>query len=179
MRDGDALPTKHALRAEMDASLTQFLAVIDALSDDDLLIPHDDAGWSVRDHLTHLAVWADGIAALLRRDDRWAAMGLVLDPADDTEPEYDVLNAQIQRQHHHLTPAAARAQLVAAHERVAAAVDALADSDLSAPYEHFVAPFTGQEGSLIYEYILGNTAHHYDEHTPWIIAIVQGERRGE
>ncbi|HMQ29448.1 MAG TPA: maleylpyruvate isomerase N-terminal domain-containing protein [Chloroflexaceae bacterium] len=72
----------------MGASLARFLKALDGLDVGQLDEPADVAGWTVRDHLVRLAVWAEGIAALLRRDDRWAAMGLVMDnpERDDLAP---------------------------------------------------------------------------------------------
>jgi hypothetical protein len=46
------------------------------------------------------------------------------------------------------------------------------EEELGWPYERFVSPLTGTEGHAIYEYVLGNTEDHYEEHTPWIQAIV-------
>jgi hypothetical protein len=171
MRDVHQAPTKQEIRTEMDDGLTRFLAVIDRLSDEQMEIPTDAVGWTVRDHIAHLAVWAEGIAALLRREERWAAMGL--DITEDDEHDWDVMNEQIARQHRHISPTQARAWLVTAHEQVSAAVESLEDAELAAPYAQFTVPFTGQQGDPIFEYILGNTAHHYAEHTPWIEAIVR------
>lgn len=166
--------TKQQVRIRMEKGLTRFLALLDQLSDDQMLLPKDAAGWNVRDHVTHLAVWADGIAALLQREDRWKAMGLAMEDPEGDEPDYDLMNRQIVEQHRQVSPAQARAWLVAAHNRVLRTMDALAESELSAPYERFVAPYTGSWGHPIAEYILGNTEDHYDEHTAWVRAIVDG-----
>jgi uncharacterized damage-inducible protein DinB len=155
----------------MEAGLARFLAVIDRLSDEQMLAPADAAGWNVRDHVAHLAAWADGIAALLRREDRWAAMGLAIDNPESDDLDVDALNAQIAAQHTSLAPGEARAWLVAAHQRVAAALDGLGNDDLSAPYGRFVAPFNSEAGRPIYSYILSNTADHYDEHLPWLPGV--------
>jgi len=80
------------LRAQLDAGLAPFLAVIDRLSAPPLTELRDAAGWTVRDHLTHLAAWADGVAALLRREDRWAAMGLTIAPSPGDDLDYDTIN---------------------------------------------------------------------------------------
>jgi uncharacterized protein (TIGR03083 family) len=155
----------------MDEGLARFLAALDRLTDDQMSGATDAAGWTVRDHLTHLAAWADGIAALVRREDRWKAMGLAMDNPEAYEDDFDTINAQIAAQHRELSPAEARAWVIAAHRRVAAAVEALDDDDLSAPYDRFVAPFTGDTGHAIVAYVAGNTYEHYAEHHPWIEAI--------
>jgi hypothetical protein len=155
----------------METGLNGFLAFVNDLTEEEMLGAIDADGWNVRDHLTHLAVWAEGIAALMRRENRWEAMGLDI-PEPDGEPDYDALNAAIRAQHTHMSGAEARAWVVKAHETVAAEVESLSDNELGLPYERYVAPFTGDLGEPIAEYILGNTEDHYDEHTPWMRAIL-------
>jgi hypothetical protein len=170
----DTLPsTVQNLRAQMDAGLADFLAEIDRLSDSQLRGPTDAAGWTVSDHISHLAVWAKGIAALLRSEDRWAAMGVAMPNPDSDEIDYDALNATIAAQHRDKSPAEARAFLIASHKELVHAVLALLDSALELPYDRFVAPFTADTGHPIAGYIAGNTYEHYAEHLPWIQAIVR------
>ncbi|MFO7171174.1 MAG: ClbS/DfsB family four-helix bundle protein [Chloroflexota bacterium] len=170
--------TVRELRARMDAGLARFEAALDRLSEEQLTGPKDAAGWSVRDHLTHLAVWADGITALLRGEDRWKAMGISPDLTTSTaggELDYDAINEQIAERHRQLSAAEARALLAAAHQRLAAEVDKLTDEQLAWPYERFVPPFTGKEGRPIVQYIAGNHYGHFAEHLEWIEALVAGQ----
>lgn len=168
--------SKAELRRRIDDGLAAFLETIDSLTEDEAKNPVDDRGWNVCDHLTHLAVWAEGIAALTRHQARWQTMGLsIAEP--EAEPDYDLLNAEIVEQHRHLTFAQAREWVAAAHRKVAEAVDALSEEDLGLPYQRFVAPFTGDWGEPIAEYILGNTEDHYEEHTPWVLAIAKRAAR--
>lgn len=165
------------LSARMDTALARLLGYTDTLTEAQQLEPTDAAGWNVRDHIAHLVVWAAGITALLRRADRWAAMGIGAPGKDDGEQEpdayYDRSNAQIRLQHTHESPAQARAALLTAHAAVIAAVEALPFAELSMPYDHFVTPFTGDTGYPALSYIAGNGYEHYDEHLPWIRAIVE------
>ena len=163
--------TKLALRKRMDESLADFLSELDRLTQQQMTEPKDAVGWNVRDHLMHLVTWMDGITALLRREDRWAAMGLKGEPARPFN--FDIINAEIADQHRHLTPADARARLIDSHRRMVAAMEALDESELYAPYDHFVPPFTGTEGRPIVNYILGDNVDHYEEHLPWIREIIE------
>ena len=165
--------SKQELVASMNDGLAQFLTFIGELSEEQMLEPKDAAGWNVRDHLMHLAAWADGIAALLRREDRWAAMGLTIENPYDNEHDFDTMNEQIVVQHRHLSPAEARDWLVAAHERVAKAIAPLSEADLALTYNRFVAPFTSDGGRPVWGYVAGNTFGHYQEHTSWIREIVE------
>ena len=165
--------TKSALRKRMDESLADFLSELDRLTQEQMTGPKDAVGWNVRDHLMHLVAWMDGITALLRRENRWAAMGLKGEPAQPLD--FDVINAEIADQHRHLTPADARARLIDSHRRMVAAMEALDESELYAPYDRFVPPFTGNKGRLIVQYILGDNADHYEEHLPWIREIIENQ----
>lgn len=174
MSEQMAPQTVGELRAAMERGLADLLAALDGLSDERQLGPRDEAGWNVRDHVVHMAVWADGVAALLHREDRWAAMGLTIEDGEADDIDYDLLNEQIANRHRGLAPAEARAWLVAAHGRLAEAVAGVGDAGLGLPYERYVAPFTGDGGSPVAEYIAGNSYDHYDEHTPWILALAAG-----
>lgn len=168
-------PTRAELRAQMAAFLAAFLAALDGLDEGQLDGPRDAAGWTVRDYLIHLAVWAEGIAALLGRENRWAAMGLAMDNPQSDELDYDALNELIRQQHLALSPAEARAWVFAAHDRVASALDGLGDDELSLPYDRVVAPFTADTGHAIWGYVAGNTFDHYEEHLPWLTVIAEGQ----
>ena len=162
------------LRARLDAGLTPFLAALDRLSEAQQTELRDAAGWTLRDHLTHLAAWADGVAALLRREDRWAAMGLNIKDPEQEGIDEDTLNERIAFQQRHLSASEARAWVVAAHGRLAAAVAALSDEELELPYDRYVAPFTGDSGNPVGMYVAGNSFGHYEEHLPWIEALAAG-----
>jgi hypothetical protein len=167
--------TVKELSERMDEGLARFLAALDRLSEEQMTGPKDGAGWNVRDHVTHLAVWADGIAALLRREERWAAMGVPRStPEGDDEVDYDAINEQIAERHRHLSASEARALLVAAHCRLAEAVEGLTDEQLTWPYDRFVAPFSGNEGRPIVEYIAGNDYDHFAEHLDWLPVTPEG-----
>lgn len=170
--------TVRELRARMDDGLASLEAALDQLSEDQQTGPKDAAGWNVRDHLTHLAVWADGITALLRGEDRWAAMGVTPALASNTPEarlDFDVINEQIAEQHRHRSAAEARALVVDAHRRLAAEIERLSDEQLTWPSKRFATPVIGGGRRAIAEYIVGNTYEHYAEHLPWLRAIAEGQ----
>lgn len=169
--DADSKLDKQTLLTRMSEGLRDFLAFLDQFSEAQLLEPTDAAGWNARDHITHLAVWADGVSALLRHEDRWAAMGI--SEALGESHDFDAMNAAIVVQHRHLSPQEARRWLVKAHEQMVSAMVPLDDAGLLLPYERFVPPFTGDGGSPIAFYIIGDTYEHYEEHTPWIEALIR------
>lgn len=165
--------TQATLIKELHASLPALLEQLDRFSDAQMLGPTDAAGWTVRDHLTHLAVWAEGIVALLRGESRWTAMGLELQDSADTRPDYDHLNEIIAQAHRHVTPSDARAWLIKAHANVVESVSKLQDADLVKPYGAFSTPKLAALDGPIADYVYGNTVDHYAEHLPWMLAIVE------
>jgi len=170
MSDNDPKLSKQELIIKMNEGLRDFLAFLDRYSDEQLLQPTDAAGWNARDHLTHLAVWADGVAALLRHEDRWAAMGITEELGESHD--FDAMNEAIVVQHRHVSPQEARRWLVKAHEQLVAAMEPLDDDGLQLSYERFVPPFTEDGGSPIVFYIKADTYEHYEEHAPWIEALI-------
>ena len=75
-------------------ALNAFVATLDDRQRTQLT---DAAGWTVKDHLMHLAVWEDGVWAMLNRRDRAAHMGV---PAEVwARWDFDEINAVIQARH--------------------------------------------------------------------------------
>jgi hypothetical protein len=168
----EVAPTVAELRRLMDEGLGRLLTTVDQLDPARIEDSTDAQGWSAEDHLAHLAIWVDGIAALLRTENRWAAMGLDITDADRDSLGADGINDLVVDRHRDLTPAQARAWLMEAHSRLGKAVESLSDDDLMRPYGSFTTP-PDDKGHPIFGYVVGNTFEHYDEHLPWIVAIAR------
>jgi hypothetical protein len=168
--------TKADLTSRMDGAFDTLTGVLDTIDEPDMLGPTDDEGWTVLDHVVHLCSWAEGIAALLRREPRWERMGIPeFDPRNQppgTDLVEDEVNAVMRERNQGMTVAEARQRLQAAHQDVTTAVNALSDDDLNLPHGRFLEPFTEDIGDPVFARVLGNTAGHYEEHTPWILAIL-------
>lgn len=176
----DLPTTVSELRARMDSGLASFEAALGQLTEEQLTGPRDAVGWNVRDHLTHLAVWADGVTALLRGEDRWAAMGVEPVLAPDSDPptyDFDVINERIAERHRGLSGAAALAMAVESHRRMAAAVETLRDEQLAWPYSRFGKPVIGDGSTPIAQYVAGDSYEHYPEHLEWIEALLKDAGR--
>lgn len=130
----------------------------------------DAAGWTVKDHLIHLAVWQDGITALLKGEPRLGTMGV--DEAT-WEQGHDAVNALIQSQHRAMPLNDVLATLERSHDSIITTLATMRDDDLMLPYEHFDATQTREYP--IFAYIVGNSFEHYREHIPWMRAIVDSD----
>ena len=123
-------------------------------------------GWSIKDHLAHLAAWESGVVALLNRRSRFAAMNLEAAVVQGmTEEE---INEVIYQQHAGLSLAQVRDQLDAAEREMRQVLQRLDDHELLAPYASFLPEGSaGRQDPVLYA-IAGNTYEHYDEHREYI-----------
>jgi hypothetical protein len=152
----------------LDAGWADLQAFLNTLTPEQMTKPTDVAGWTVKDHLIHIAVWEDGMNAALAREPRRERMGVpvVLWGGDD----YDAINAIIQQRHQDDSLESVLAELVRVHNEFRSRIAALSTDDLLAPYSAYQPESTSTNpivGSLA-----GNSFGHYEEHIPWMQAIV-------
>ncbi len=136
---------RDALLAHYRRMRADLLAAIDGLSDE-LLAERSLDGWSVKDHLAHLALWDELRAAEIARisagyESAWRMHG--------RDGEYSAFGHAMRRD---LSVAQVRWELAATHQRV---LDAIA-----------AATPRGLDGSLYGEAALRST--HEAAHTEWI-----------
>lgn len=165
-----------ALMAEIDAGYEQLRAYLDTLDEAAWTGPVDAAGWNVKDHVMHLAVWAGSMVAVMDRRPRWEAMGLSQDVWATIAQGYDVINEAIREQHATASAPAVRDALDQAHRGLVARADALDAADLMRPYNYFQPWAEGRDQPLV-GYLRGNTVEHYDAHRRYIEAIVGADER--
>lgn len=122
-------------------------------------------GWSLKDHLAHIAAWELSLVALLTGDDREAAVGV---PAGAVET--DSINAIIHERLRGLTAAEVRALLRGTRAQLRDALAPLTDADLVRPYSHY-QPHEEGENRPVIGWILGNTADHVAEHVDAMRAL--------
>jgi uncharacterized protein (TIGR03083 family) len=119
-------------------------------------------GWTVKDHLAHIAAWEHSLLALIEGNDRERAMGL---PA--AVEGIDNVNEAIKKLHETDTPDEALAYFRDSHARLVAALGKLSDADLQKPYSHY-QPKDPDEKRPVVGWVAGNTYEHYAEHIGWI-----------
>jgi uncharacterized damage-inducible protein DinB len=132
----------------IDRAWAELEATVAALSPYQLTEARDPAGWAVKDHLIHVAVWAD--AFLARLDGRPLHEALGIGPTPEGADE-DAINAAIFARHRERPAADVLDALRAAHRAVRARL----------------AETPAGEGPTLEE-IAGNTWEHYEAHRGWI-----------
>jgi len=122
-------------------------------------------GWSVKDHLIHLATWERMLVAHLRDGNDYVVVDL-------TQPTYealglDALNAHIYERERHRSAAQALAEFHAAHAEIVAFLEGL-------PEATFAAPYWPDEptGRSVMEKAVGDTHRHDLEHRTWILQVL-------
>lgn len=93
MTIADALKdaTIETLLAETAAARGELEAFVAGLPAERLLVPGPD-GWTMKDHLAHIAAWDGALVAVLRREPWYAGFGVEIDPAAG----FDAINERIR-----------------------------------------------------------------------------------
>ncbi|MBC6957574.1 MAG: ClbS/DfsB family four-helix bundle protein [Chloroflexi bacterium] len=165
MTDEESI-TKAGVLTELDHEWSVLQAFIATLTDAQMTVPTDDAGWTVKDHLIHLVLWLYNVPAIIDGASRPEAMGI---SEEKFREGADAINAWLQPQYRDVPLADVLQRLNDTHARIRARLDQMTDEDLRRPYNHYqpsdprTAPVVG--------WLLGNSAHHYSEHLPWMQAI--------
>jgi hypothetical protein len=163
--------SKDNLLRRMREGWETFQNYIGTLSEEQLTGPMDAAGWTAKDHLIHLAMWEDGIYALLNGQPRYEAMGV--DRTTWEKGDVDETNAVIQKRYRDMPLEEVRQTFRRVHERLMTKIESMGEAELLLPYRHY-APDSDREQPVFW-WIVGNTFGHYEEHTPWIAAIVESK----
>lgn len=134
------------LIAHYAATRADLLDALEGLSDEAMSEPTLD-GWSIKDHLAHIATWDEVRAAEVERiSARWASAWRMSHEQDET---YNVMAYELRRE---LTAAQARWELATTRERLLSAIAA--------------ATPRGLDASLYGE--AGLRSAHEVEHAEWI-----------
>jgi uncharacterized damage-inducible protein DinB len=150
------------------AARSELKQVFSGLSEAQMIQPGADGGWSVKDHLAHLAAWERGIVALLNRQPRWPAMGLDEETVDRSEE--DEINAMLDQLNRGRALADVLADFEQAHRDMLAVLERLSFDDLLKPYSDY-DPGVDSRNPVLGS-ITGNTCDHYTEHRPWVQKVV-------
>lgn len=163
--------SKDELITNMRQGYADFTGWLATLTPEQVTMPTDAVGWSVKDHVMHLAVWQAGVAALLNREDRAAGMGI--DAATWASRDIEKTNAVSYEQHRYLPWRRVLRHFEDGHRRLLERVEALSWDDLHKPSGQFKpAGHETDEGNPVIELVQGDGFEHFVEHRPWLEAIL-------
>jgi hypothetical protein len=152
----------------IEKSWNAFYAYIDTLSEAQLTQPTDAVGWTAKDHLIHLASWEDTLNALLEKKPQWENMGVEKSLWDSGD--VDKINGILQKRYQAMPLSEVRQKHQKIHQRLMANIRTLADEDLQRPARDF-QPDSKRTHPIVRP-LIADTYEAYEEHTPWIAAIV-------
>jgi len=164
----DKTLSRDYLMSEIESSWNELQAFIASLTEAQLTQPSDTAGWTVKDHLIHLAAWE--AAALARIEGKSKREILDINPEIWKQGD-DPINAVIQQRYCEMPLNEVLETLNKNHENILAKLDTMSEEDLLLPYKHY-QPKSSEESPII-EWVMWDTAHHYQEHIPWMTKIAE------
>jgi uncharacterized damage-inducible protein DinB len=131
-----------------------------AIDMDDDHFADDSHGWSVKDHLAHVAAWEQRLLGEIRGDRAAERFGL----SEDANAGTDAINAMIYARHRDDLPDAVRAAFTASGEALRTAFASMDDAELRTP----VRPEDPKVETLV-DLISWDTYRHYPVHARAII----------
>jgi hypothetical protein len=159
----------------LDDARTSLEKVLEGRSEKELTELRDPAGWAVKDHLFHLAVWERGMIYLLAKRPRHKGMGL--DEQSYIDLDADGMNAVIFEQSKDLPLSDVLDTFHETHREMVELLKAMTFEDLQKPYSHYAPDDTiRQSHEPVLYWVFGNTAGHFDMHQPWIERILASDR---
>ena len=162
---------KAELLSQIQAGWDNVDTFLSTLSDAQITQPTDAAGWTVKDHVIHMAVWEDGLTGFLDKQDRRAYMGI--DEAIWKPDNDDPINDVIYQRNKDLSWAEVQQKRQEVHTKLLKQIEAMSDETLQGAYGVFNP--NSQSERPITNYISGATILHYADHIPWMAAIVEGD----
>jgi DNA-binding transcriptional ArsR family regulator len=163
-----------------NSELAKFTASIDAAWQDlhaflaavtpDQASKRDQAGWSVKDHVTHLAVWEGSVVILFRGGRRHEALGI--EEAFYTAANFDEINEVIKARLKDTTFEEAIRNLEGAHRQLMGHLRTLRDADLNTKAREFFPQAPRNDDRALASLIWDNTGRHFTEHLEWMRDLV-------
>lgn len=156
------------LLRDIDEAWNALNGAIAQLTDEQMTGPTDAAGWTVKDHLAHLAAWENSVLVILRdREPQYEGLGV--DKVTWDAEDIDATNDVVRRANADAPLDEVRTRLESVHAQLIDTIADMTDEELQLPVDRWVAG--GGDFPVVHK-ILGNTAEHYPEHREWMLAIV-------
>jgi len=164
---------KTQLLADIEREWGALNQTLGRLNDPQMTDLRDPQGWSVKDHLVHLAFWERGVCYYLQGKPRHLGMEITEELL--LQGDYDQINAVIQQAQQGMSLAEVQALIHYCHRQLLNGVMQMSDADLLKPYRRYRPDEDGEgEGPPVLYMLYGNTAEHFSEHRQWIKALVTG-----
>lgn len=163
--------TKAELKAAIASAWEALWAYLSQRTPEELTGLQDAEGWTVKDHLAHLAAWEQSVSAMFQGQPRHQALGI--DLALYQSEDFDAQNAVIQQQRKDLTLQETLDQMRSAHSELMDHLESISDADLNRPADQLYPEIMAGETRAPGQIVFANTAEHYAEHLGWIRTLCE------
>ena len=161
---------KDNLLSDIERAWGTLNASLDKLEQSQITGVRDAQGWSVKDHLIHMAFWERGVCFYLQGKPRH--QGMEIDEELLNKGSFDEINAVIQQAQKDMSLPEVQALIHYCHRQLLYQIKFMSDEDLLKRYNQSAA----DDERTVCDVIYANTAGHFTEHREWILALV--EERG-
>ena len=161
--------TKAELIERIPPAWAALEAVIAGLNESELATPVPE-GWSVKDHLAHVATWERMVVAHLRDGSAHAVVRM--DEATYLAKTLDELNEAIYQRNRDRPPAAVLEDFRQAHREIVALLERMDEAGFWKPYWR-----DDPSGRPVMDKVAGDTYRHYLEPLAWINELLTPRRR--
>lgn len=175
MEQPSTRPSKAELVRRIELSRATLEARIRSVPTAELTEPVGEGGWSVKDHLAHVAAWERSLVELLEGRPRHAAVDAT--PEEFANGDHDQLNDKVCEARRRWTLAAVLTDFESVHDELMEVLDHLSDEDLQRSYSSF-QPDSPPDDRPVIGWIDGNTFEHFDDHREAIERILESQKSG-
>jgi hypothetical protein len=140
-----AVSTPLGLTTAIDSAWAEFQAFLAVVSEDQASL-QDANGWTIKDHVTHIAVWEDSVSILFRGGRRHEALGI--DEPFFREGSFDQINEIIKVRYRHLQLADVLRKLNEVHNELMSRSVSVTDQLQTTVHEFFPRALTMMTGPV-------------------------------
>jgi hypothetical protein len=154
--------TREETLQRIEASRSELDRLVSSLQPADFDRAIDD-GWTIKDHLAHIACWEEEVVAIFAGIPRYESLGLPADSPILTDT--DAINGIFRGRWSQASTEGILGHYGETHRRLLVLLHALGDADLESPISRFVPMPEAVADHPVFGWVEGNTWEHYDEHT--------------
>lgn len=168
MTANDQSLNRENLLNEINTTWGEFQTFLASLTEDQLTVPTDAAGWTAKDHIIHLTAWETAALAVLEGKSKREVLNI---SPEVWEQDDDPINAVLQERYRDMPLDEVMQTFDQNHKNLLKKLNSMTEDDFQLPYSHFQPQVT--KDFPIIRVVHWDTVHHYGEHRTWIAAIVE------
>jgi hypothetical protein len=162
--------TKATLLDKVSDGYNAFERLLSPLTEEQMLVPELNDGWSVKDNIAHITSWHRRLLELLKAAELRRPPAKIPGILDDAS--VDQINERFYQENRALTLDVVLQQFRLTYIQAVAAIQALSDEDFISTQR-----FDWLQGETLWQVVKANTYGHYQEHTEIIQAWLERSKQ--